>query len=70
MCRKNGGLFIKLGQHIGAMEYLLPVEYVDTFKVFHNEAPSTPLDKLKKVVEEELKRPSKSTVLCGQLSFT
>ncbi len=58
MCRKNGGFFIKLGQHIGAMEYLLPKEYVSTFKIFHSEAPSTPIERLKAVVQEELKRPS------------
>jgi predicted unusual protein kinase regulating ubiquinone biosynthesis (AarF/ABC1/UbiB family) len=39
------------------MEYLLPKEYVQTFKIFHTDAPRTSLIKLKKVIEEELKRP-------------
>lgn len=60
MCSRNGGLFIKVGQHIGALEYLLPKEYVQTFKLFHSEAPQTPLHRLVQVVEEELGRPCAS----------
>lgn len=59
MCSRNGGLFIKVGQHIGALEYLLPKEYVQTFKLFHNRAPQTPLNHLMAVVEEELGCPGK-----------
>ena len=57
MCSKNGGLFIKVGQHVGALQYLLPREYVQTFKVFHSEAPSTPLPRMKQVIEQDLGRP-------------
>ena len=57
MCSRNGGLFIKVGQHIGALEYLLPREYVQAFKVFHNEAPQTPFDRLATVIEEDLGKP-------------
>ena len=52
-------MFIKVGQHIGALEYLLPREYVQTFKLFHSEAPQTPLPRLRQVIEEELGRPGK-----------
>lgn len=57
MCSRNGGLFIKVGQHIGALEYLLPREYVDTFKIFHSEAPKTPFKRLMAVIEEDLGKP-------------
>lgn len=60
MCRKNGGCYIKIGQHIGALEYLLPSEYVQTFKVFHSDAPQTPIEKLERVIEEELDAPGMS----------
>ena len=60
MCSRNGGLFIKVGQHIGALEYLLPREYVQTFKLFHSEAPRTPLHRLMAVIEEELGQPGKA----------
>ncbi|ESO91928.1 hypothetical protein LOTGIDRAFT_121554 [Lottia gigantea] len=54
MCCKNGGAFIKVGQHVGSLEYLLPVEYVNTMKVLHNQAPESPIEELFKVVEEDL----------------
>ena len=57
MCSRNGGLFVKVGQHVGSLDYLLPSEYVNTFKIFHSEAPQTPLHRMKKVIEEEMKRP-------------
>lgn len=58
MCSLNGGLFIKVGQHVGALEYLFPREYVQTFKVFHSDAPQTPLARMKRVIEEELGKPA------------
>ena len=48
---------MKVGQHVGSLDYLLPSEYVNTFKIFHSEAPQTPLHRMKKVIEEEMKRP-------------
>lgn len=50
----NGGVFIKVGQHIGALDYLLPPEYVTTMKVLHDQAPQSSLNEIKKVVEEDL----------------
>ncbi|KAL5076736.1 hypothetical protein RYX36_015720 [Vicia faba] len=32
LCFKNGGIYIKLGQHIGQLEYLVPKEYVQTMR--------------------------------------
>ncbi|GFN99170.1 AAR domain containing kinase 1 [Plakobranchus ocellatus] len=54
LCCDNGGAFIKVGQHIGTLEYLLPMEYVQTMKVLHNEAPQSPLEELKTVIHEDL----------------
>lgn len=36
MCSKNGGVFIKVGQHIGALDYVVPPEYCSTLKVLHS----------------------------------
>ncbi|XP_038071512.1 aarF domain-containing protein kinase 1-like [Patiria miniata] len=55
LCCKNGGVFIKAGQHVGALDYLLPKEYVETMKVLHNDAPCSELEDIKKVIEEDLK---------------
>ncbi|CAC5374091.1 ADCK [Mytilus coruscus] len=54
LCCSNGGGFIKVGQHLGSLEYLLPMEYVETMKVLHNQAPQTPVTELFKVLEEDL----------------
>lgn len=55
MCCLNGGAFIKVGQHVGSLEYLLPKEYVETMKVLHNKAPQSNVDELTGVFEEDLK---------------
>ncbi|VDI72626.1 aarF domain-containing kinase, partial [Mytilus galloprovincialis] len=54
LCCSNGGGYIKVGQHVGSLEYLLPMEYVETMKVLHNQAPQTPITELFKVLEEDL----------------
>lgn len=54
VCCHNGGIFIKVGQHLGALDYLLPKEYTKTFKRFHNNAPEMSLDTLKTVLQEDL----------------
>ena len=54
LCQDNGGVFVKVGQHIGALDYLLPEEYVNTMKVLHNRSPQMPLDAIYSVLREEL----------------
>jgi len=56
LCQANGGCFIKVGQHIGALDYLLPEEYVSTMKVLHNRAPEMKLTDVYKVIREDLKQ--------------
>ncbi|KAL2145557.1 hypothetical protein VTI28DRAFT_6795 [Corynascus sepedonium] len=36
---KNGGIFIKLGQHLSAMNYLLPAEWTTTFIPLQDKCP-------------------------------
>lgn len=47
-CR-NRGTYIKIGQLLGAMDYLLPKEYVHTLKVLHSDAPTSKLSEIEKV---------------------
>lgn len=56
LCCANKGVYIKVGQHIGALDYLLPAEYVQTMKVLHSRAPQNPVEDLYKVMRQELKR--------------
>ncbi|XP_013787107.1 uncharacterized aarF domain-containing protein kinase 5-like [Limulus polyphemus] len=37
-CLKNGGLYVKLGQGLVALNHILPQEYVDTLSVLHDKA--------------------------------
>lgn len=53
LCSQNGGVFIKVGQHIAALDYLVPKEYVDTLKVLHSRGPRTDLIDIEKVIKEE-----------------
>jgi aarF domain-containing kinase len=46
----------QVGQHIGALDYLLPDEYVQTMRVLHHDAPSMPLQDIYSVIREELGR--------------
>lgn len=54
LCCVNGGAYIKVGQYLGSLDYLLPSEYVQTMKVLHNDAPQSPLGDIHHVIEEEL----------------
>ncbi|CAG0913744.1 unnamed protein product [Notodromas monacha] len=54
LCCRNGGAFIKCGQHIGALDYLLPEEYVSRMKTLHSDAPKSKLKNLLQVVREDL----------------
>jgi len=56
MCWQNGGCFIKVGQHIGALDYLLPAEYVSTMKVLHQHAPESSISDIKRIVADDLGR--------------
>ncbi|CAJ0950240.1 unnamed protein product, partial [Mesorhabditis belari] len=50
----NGGLFIKVGQHIATLEYLVPLEYTRTLSVLLSQAPKSSFEDVKFVVEREL----------------
>lgn len=54
LCCVNGGAFIKVGQHVGALDYLLPDEYVRTLRVLHSKAPASPLHSVLQVLREDL----------------
>ncbi|XP_072393147.1 aarF domain-containing kinase 1 [Diabrotica undecimpunctata] len=55
LCCTNKGVYIKVGQHLAALEYLLPNEYVQTMRVLHSHAPTNSLEDVYKVIKEDLK---------------
>ncbi len=46
--------YLQVGQHIGALDYLLPKEYVSTMKVLHHSAPEMNLRDVFEVIREDL----------------
>ncbi|XP_069697834.1 aarF domain-containing kinase 1 [Periplaneta americana] len=56
LCCTNRGVYIKVGQHIGALDYLVPPEYVDTMKVLHSQAPRSTIEEVYRVLREDLKQ--------------
>ena len=53
LCERNKGVYIKLGQHLGQLDYLLPPEYIDTFKTMFSDNPTSSFDSVVRVIEEE-----------------
>jgi aarF domain-containing kinase len=56
LCKANKGAYIKVGQHVGALEYLVPSEYVTTMQILHRDAPENTVEELYKVIQEDLKK--------------
>ncbi|XP_028803763.1 putative ABC1 protein At2g40090 isoform X2 [Neltuma alba] len=55
LCFKNGGIYIKLGQHLGQLEYLIPQEYVQTMREsMLNKCPVSSYDQVCQVFKKEL----------------
>lgn len=55
LCFRNGGIYIKLGQHLGQLEYLVPDEYVHIMREsMLNRCPHSSYDQVHEVVKKEL----------------
>ncbi|KAL1290293.1 hypothetical protein HN51_058740 [Arachis hypogaea] len=55
LCFKNGGIYIKLGQHLGQLEYLVPQEYVITLREsMLNRCPVSSYEQICEVFKREL----------------
>ncbi|KAJ3299973.1 putative aarF domain-containing protein kinase 1 [Borealophlyctis nickersoniae] len=54
LCETNGGIYLKLGQHIAALVFLLPVEYTNTFRVLFDQCPPTSLEDVERLFRKDL----------------
>lgn len=54
LCRQNGGVYIKVGQHLANLDYLIPEEYIQVLSSLFDEAPSSSYEDVCRVIEEEL----------------
>ena len=51
--QRNAGIYIKLGQHLSALEYILPPEFCSVMAVLQNEAPQSSIKDVEKVLKED-----------------
>lgn len=54
LCHQNRGVYIKIGQHLANLDYLLPIEYIDTLSQLFDDNPITDFDDVCAVIEEDL----------------
>jgi aarF domain-containing kinase len=52
--KTQGGVYVKAGQHMSSLYYLLPKEYCSTLAVLHNQATSKPFESILPVLRSEL----------------
>ncbi|KAI1501813.1 ABC1 family-domain-containing protein [Biscogniauxia marginata] len=50
---KNGGIFIKLGQHLSAMTYLLPYEWTNTFIPLQDKCPVSSYESIEEMFQAD-----------------
>lgn len=50
---ENGGIFIKLGQHLSAMNYLLPPEWTNTFIPLQDRCPVSSFESIQKMFRDD-----------------
>ncbi len=58
-----GPSFIKLGQLMSSRADIFPPEYIDELKKLQDQVPPIPFEKIKAVIEKELKRPVGDTFM-------
>ncbi|KAK9881066.1 hypothetical protein WA026_014411 [Henosepilachna vigintioctopunctata] len=56
LCCTNKGVYIKVGQHIATLDYILPNEFVETMKSLYSHAPTNDLQVIYRVLKEDLKQ--------------
>ncbi|KAJ1848982.1 hypothetical protein LPJ70_000733 [Coemansia sp. RSA 2708] len=47
---KNGGVYIKLGQHVSAMQYVLPIEWCQTMQALQDQNTASSLEEIGRVI--------------------
>ena len=54
LCRENGGVYIKVGQHLANLDYIVPREYTEVLSSLFNDAPESGIENVYRVIEEDL----------------
>lgn len=53
LCRQNGGVYIKIGQHLANLDHLLPQPYLTALASLYNQAPTSSVSSVYKVIRDE-----------------
>jgi len=53
---KSGSIFLKLGQHLSSLHYLLPAEWCDTFIPLQDRCPVSPFEDIQAMVQKDTGR--------------
>jgi aarF domain-containing kinase len=56
LCETNKGVYLKVGQHIGTLDNLLPAEYVQTMRRLNEVTLKVPLADICQIIEQDLRR--------------
>jgi hypothetical protein len=54
LCRENGGVYIKVGQHLANLDYLVPQEYIEVMSTLFDDTPQSSYEDVCRVIEEDL----------------
>jgi aarF domain-containing kinase len=54
LCSANGGVYIKVGQHLANLDYILPPEYIEALSSLFHEAPVSSWESVERVLLNEL----------------
>ena len=53
LCRRNAGVYVKLGQHLSQLDYILPRPYTSTLSAMLDDAPCSTFADVCKTIEED-----------------
>jgi aarF domain-containing kinase len=51
---RNGGLYVKLGQHLSGLDHVIPKPYTQVMATLQDQAPAHPIDQINRVFREDL----------------
>ena len=54
LCHTNRGVYIKVGQHLASLDYLIPTEYTSVLSALFDDNPRTSAENVARILQEEL----------------
>lgn len=57
LARKQGAVYVKIGQHVASMNHAVPPEYTSKLKLLEDRAAYRPYSQIKRALDRELERP-------------